>query len=500
MSHIRQTYKTSLCALAWGSLLAALPTAHAQLDQTPVADTFVACEVLDPEIHQNLNIMVWQQLNDDEGSDDIKDINEAVVQYVDPETGQFTGNAGVISADVASYDKSQAGPKFANGSDGVWLAFSRRPGAIVDEAPPPANRTVGMMKYNPPTCGIQNPAGCFHDQIQIPLSENEEFCVVRASVYTTEEEDLDDEPAAAAYQYREVNTSPCPDPPGQEEKGLRWDNLEEWDGQAGNETSYSEPTAPWGRIEKVTEGNDAGLWVVTTTDDVNDVAQVTLVRLDNPGTVVVVTGNDDNQDPDYDPGYAQKKFNPIIWHDPNTTDDLLVMRQSAATSPTESEIAVWRKSGNNDWLHHFTFTPEEIGDGDLPFALSPEPFVWDGRSYIVFSTADALNFDMQDDGNMWVVRLDWDPLYPSGGEASIDWSRQVNIRPGGQEARRRLEGEVYVLTEGDPVRPVIYYSMFENQFLDDEICDYDEDTQSFEVSTLHIAEVCPPGLTDPPCD
>jgi hypothetical protein len=144
-------------------------------------------------------------------------------------------------------------------------------------------------------------------------------------------------------------------------------------------------------------------------------------------------------------------------------------------------------------VHYLTLTPEDIGEEDLDVVLSPEPFVFDDESYIVFSTSDDLFIDNKTDGNIWVARL------AHGSPPSIDWSRQVNTRVGSQQVRRRVEGEVYILPDGDPVRPVIYYSMLEHAGQDNLVnCNY-EDAQGFEVNTLRKAEVCPPSVDGGPC-
>jgi hypothetical protein len=240
------------------------------------------------------------------------------------------------------------------------------------------------------------------------------------------------------------------------------------------------------------------LYLITTTEDGDDVAQVTIVSLEDPQEVDIVTGESDDQLSTYDPGHDQNKFTPIVWHDPVTDDDLLIMRQSFPEATEASEIAIWRKTGINAWVHYLTLTPEDIGEEDLDVILSPEPFVFDDQSYIVFSTSDDLFIDNKTDGNIWVARL------ANGNPPSIgvDWSRQVNTRPTSpspQAVRRRIEGEVYILTDGSPVRPIIYYTMIEDRINDDDInCDYFS-AQGLENNTLRRAEVCPPTVSGGPC-
>lgn len=440
-------------------------------------------------MHQTLNILTWQQLNDDTGGDNNKDINEAWVSLVSTTTGLLTGTAGVISADLSDYTLAQGGPKWVNGSDGTWIAYSRRPGADIDDGPPGPRRTVGFRKYNSSLCQGTNPATCFEPQDQIPQPQNETSCEIRAVVYTSEAEGLQ-YPGTVVYSYRELGGS-CSSTP---ENSLHWASLDDWDGQTGSELVFNDATANWGRISEITEGNYDGLYILTTTKDANDVDQVTLISVTNPNDVRVITGDGTEESDAYDPGWNQNKFTPIAWHDPETGDDMIVMRQSFPNVSDASEIAIWRKTGILPWRHYLTLTPEDIGEEDLDVLLSPEPFVFNGESYLVLSSADNLTIDQKTDGNIWVVRLA--PGFPKG---SVDWSRRVNTRVSPQVVRKRVEGEVFFLTGTPDDRPVIYYSMLEDVIADNGLnCSY-LDTAALENSTLRKAEVCPPGVDDGPC-
>jgi hypothetical protein len=179
----------------------------------------------------------------------------------------------------------------------------------------------------------------------------------------------------------------------------------------------------------------------------------------------------------FDPGFTRNKWNPFPWNDPVTGENMIVFREADAATPAQSDFSVWREDTIDGWVHELTFAASDISfsgggteDTDRPFILSPEPFEFSGKSYIGFSSADALLFADQFDGNMWVARLDTDF---SDGTTSVrvDWLRQINERPtnlGGEDysERPRLEAEVYEVSGsggagGDPTRPIIFFSTYE---------------------------------------
>jgi hypothetical protein len=376
---------------------------------------------------------------------------------------------------VSAYQYSQAGPKFSNGNDGseheVYVVYSRRPAG--GEDPP---RSAAFVRYDAGAtgCSASNLAACFADAGEVPTEQPQ----TRAIVYSTEEEALDSAPAKAVYRHRDTAANP----PVNE---LCWIDLEEWLDDSGSETCYAEDSVEWGRIKDI----DGELWVVTTIEDGHGRAQAALVSVEDPQVVETLTGGITGAGAD--PNYAATKFNPITWYDPAMETHMRVVRQHDLNAE-QSDIAIWRQEQiigqGTVWVHHRSFSAEDIGEDmelepPLVFSLSPEPFVWEGRSYIALSTADALTIDAATDGNIWIVRV------PMDNEV-LGYSRRVNERSENPEDnRRRVEAESYVLedAQGNPAEPVIYYSLWEDED-DTGNCQYPTGTAALERLTLHRAE------------
>jgi hypothetical protein len=342
------------------------------------------------------------------------------------------------------------------------------------------DRSMAFLKYDKLAngCSAMNIAACFPDGGENYDDQPE----TRAIVYSTEEEQLDTEPARAIYRYRDETF------PNDPINKLCWVDLKEWlPDDDGPEACFTNATVEWGRIKEI----DGEQWIVTTIVDSTTKAQVVLVELDDPGNVIPVTGGTN------DPARFWDKFNPITWYDPATDSYMLVLRQHNINIQ-HSDIAIWQRQSNGDWEHFLTFNAVNIGEDMMEqyqkkFCLSPEPFIWDERSYIAFSTSDSLQQSTANDGNIWIVRV------PINQAEAIGFSRRVNDRPTGQVERRRFEAESFVLrtAQGAPITPVIYYSMWEKAPDDDDInCDYStgDPLAPFEFHTLRRAET---GLTLP---
>ncbi len=189
----------------------------------------------------------------------------------------------------------------------------------------------------------------------------------------------------------------------------------------------------------------------------------------------------------------------------NRTETVMGTPMTTATDLT----VFYYSSSLGEWQHWITLDADDVGDDstERPYLLSPEVFVFDGDSYLLFSSAaeltfgDALEGGTQD-GNIWVVKLS-DDLSDVDGDA-VAWSRQVNTRPTGEEARIRAEGEEYfVESDGsNDARPVIYYSWLEdfNEPTSEGYCAYGTNVPDRMRFTLRLAELCPPGVTGPICD
>jgi hypothetical protein len=459
---------------AYCAIIVVSNTAFAQIGLPPVADVHVRCEVIDPEVDEGANLMVWQEI-----TQLVK--NSAHAQRLNQSTGDLVGASGQIAADVSAYLFSQAGPKFSNGraqnQDELYVVFSKRP--VGQEEP---DRSVGFVKYNESAFGCTTDiTACFQEGGENHAYQPE----TRAIVYSTEEEDMDTEPARAIYRYR--NEPDNADPINK----LCWIDLNEWlPDDDGPETCFENDTVEWGRIKEI----DGEQWIVTTIIDNTQKMQVVLVDLDNPNGptgLIRITGLTN------DPARFSDKFNPMTWYDPATQSYMLVLRQNYL-NVQHSDIAIWQRQPNGQWTHFLTFNAVDIGEemSDThrkTFLLSPEPFVWGGRSYILFSSSDSLQQSTANDGNIWIMRV------PTSPSEEIDFSRRLNDRPeGGQDERRRFEAESFVLrtTVGAPITPVVYYSMWEDEEDDGVNCEYStgDPVAPFEFHTLRRAET---GLTLP---
>jgi hypothetical protein len=270
-------------------MLGACSIAHAQLGQGFISDVHLECEVIDPEVDETADVMVWQRINQTV-------LNFAYAQKVNPTTGALTGSAGQIASLVSAYQYAQAGPKFSNGHDGtaheLYVVYSKRPPGV------DTDRSMAFLKYDADAdgCEITSMEDCF------PLGgENgDDHPETRAIVYSTEEEELNSEPARAVYRYR------LPQAQG-DLNGLCWVDLNEWLDNTGPETCFYEPTVEWGRITEI----DAAQYVVTTFESgFFDLMQAALVSVNDPEDVEIITGKTDSGAAN-DPQPHWEKFNPI---------------------------------------------------------------------------------------------------------------------------------------------------------------------------------------------
>lgn len=156
--------------------------------------------------------------------------------------------------------------------------------------------------------------------------------------------------------------------------------------------------------------------------------------------------------------YRQVTFDPtdktssFFWDAPELggTRVFLVARGVIPNEP--DEIAVYRDDGAGGWIEHKVITMPP----GYPFVVSPEPFTWDGRSYISFlASQGARNFD-NGDSTVWVASIDPADPYPRlisdpqpverkdpepyGGGAE-PWIYYTELLPGGdREIRRTAPG------------------------------------------------------------
>lgn len=401
----------SLCSPAWAD------------------DIKVGCQILDPEFHEDLFMVTYQHIDVQPGP---VVTQQARVQWVSKTDGTLLNVPGVMAIDLNTYGESQAGPKFANGNDGTFIAYSRRVGA---------QRTVGLRKYNPAggcVFGFGSPLNCFLTASVVPA--NPINSQLRAIVYTSEEESYNYAPAKTVYHYTAL---------GSGTNQLRFTDIATWFPGPGTEAPPITADPPqWGRIQEYRDAsNNKQLWISTVQKD----AGVDRIKLINTATGasqwVTPTVN------------TFAKFNPFLFYDPTTQTNLVVIRSNEnVATPATSNIEIWQENprGSQVWgsvpyqsiAATDLLNPDGSDESPRPFLLSPETFVASDKAYVVFSSADELKVDMQMDGNIWVAKV--------GAPVS---AVRVNTRLASPDDQRiRVEGEIYFGTTLTPGIPVVYYS------------------------------------------
>ena len=400
MSTIRQSKApiaecNRLCARYASALLAmALPLAG-----LAATDEHIECEVLDPEFHDDLDMIVYQHIDVQPGPTITQ---QAIVQYVDPDdNGSLIEDTdGVLAEDLASYMLSNAGPKFATGVDAseqpeILLAYTRAVGSDL---------VAGLRKYDPTAgdCefGTEPADNCFptpdlNGQIPDTGDIGDED---RSFVYTTEEEALDYR-AYAIYNFQDAGTPAL--------NGLRWAVAADWlpTGSEG-ESAFVDSEVHWARLGELKTGsgaNDRLLKAVTTYDAGGTWTQVFLHDVADP----------DNVDPIQVTSGAGVKFNPYVFFNADPDDvydtNMVVFRKTPASNPLQSDIVIWYETspGSDTWQQFMTITAEDLGedDEDRNFLLSPETFTYNGKTYVIFSSSDTQTVSSQTDGNIWIARV-----------------------------------------------------------------------------------------------
>jgi len=135
---------------------------------------------------------------------------------------------------------------------------------------------------------------------------------------------------------------------------------------------------------------------------------------------------------------GSKRQSPEVWFAPDFGDDLVCV-----TNVTLGTFGVGRVYRRVDPLDNFNWVLEveiESPNPAKPFVGSPRPFVFEGKSYIVFM-AEGDPFTT-DEADIWIADLDPDPI-------TRFYRKVSNDEPG-----IRLDPETFVTTNG----PIIYYS------------------------------------------
>ena len=121
----------------------------------------------------------------------------------------------------------------------------------------------------------------------------------------------------------------------------------------------------------------------------------------------------------------------FMWHAPEYDNELLLM----TTPSARKSIKVFRKV-QGTWKVVKTVS----APADLPFFFSPEPFVHNGHSYLVFQLSPTSKF--------------YDKSMPTHvGISGIQRRDEVNVLSAGGPPRLRLDPEYFITAKG----PLIYY-------------------------------------------
>jgi hypothetical protein len=138
---------------------------------------------------------------------------------------------------------------------------------------------------------------------------------------------------------------------------------------------------------------------------------------------------------------GSKSQSPELWFAPDLGDDMVF-----TTNVILENFSVARVYRRQDPLNNFNWALEveiESPDPAKPYVGSPRPFVFEGKSYIVFMA--EVDPTTTGEADIWIADLNPDPL--------ARFYRKVSIDDG---PLARFDPETYVTNNG----PIIYYSRF----------------------------------------
>ncbi|MCB9681042.1 MAG: hypothetical protein H6733_06175 [Alphaproteobacteria bacterium] len=159
--------------------------------------------------------------------------------------------------------------------------------------------------------------------------------------------------------------------------------------------------------------------VVGIRRDAASVPQVAMYDIDADTTEIISTGD-------------QPARNPICWFAPEYGGDLLCSASHLEPAGHEQVLRIHRLQAGGTWT-----TWDIRGPAGFPFIVSPEPFVYNGASYIVFvATRD---YNTNSDGHIYLARVEPGGLPPR------------RVSGNGMKTRRDPE---FFLTG---TRPVVFY-------------------------------------------
>ena len=311
---------------------------------------------------------------------------EIWIGALDPATGLFAGGDGLdqrVSPSATPLDQARNGPEYGVDADGTAIYFNRTApdGAIeVWRAEADGSGGFSLAQISPPGLDRINP---------LPRRDRAADAV------------------HVAYARLEPGGPPCV-----------IGTLVSLNEDTGAETGLTPARQGFAGFRWISEG---GLLAFTVADGPEE-GQIALFDADAGATRVIT---DD----------AGVKFDPYPWSAPEHGGTTMI---SAIVD--QSDVALYRDQGAAGFERVATLSPPP--ESGLQFIQSPEPFVYQGRSYIILTVKD-------DPGGIATAVADAQ-IWIYGIEAGPDGAAAVRLRcDDGASNRIRSEGEVDIGPEGD---------------------------------------------------
>jgi len=338
---------------------------------------------IDHEVHPHRPELVFQ-------SD-----GELVVGAVDPQSGLFANADGIdrrIDTQITPLDQARNGPEYGIDAGGVDIFYNRTNGVGDIEIWRASEDGAGGYTLAPvgPQDGV--------DRINQLPSRNAQAASTRL-----------------AYA-RIDNLDAAPDPIG----SIAW--LDEAGGAETDLTAIRPGFAGFRWL-------DGGDLLATTLADGPDEGEIEIIDVSD-GSRTVVTD---------DFAARGEKFDPYPWLAPEFGDALAVI-----AALDDSDIGVYTDT-DSDGLLELTARMAPPPESGLTFIQSPEPFIYDGKSYIVLTLKDVdgpIATDVND-AQIWIYGLEADAEGFPAFRLRCDDGAPNGVRSEG-EARTAEDGSLHV--------------------------------------------------------
>lgn len=138
---------------------------------------------------------------------------------------------------------------------------------------------------------------------------------------------------------------------------------------------------------------------------------------------------------------GSKQQSPEVWYAPEFGNDLAMV--VVAQFPVGGVARIYRRTNPEDNLTWVRMVDIRSPNPDKPFVGAARPFVWEGKSYIVF-LAEPMPGATGPGGEVWIAALSRNPM--------TRFYRKVSEDDDGNQVR--FDPESFITTNG----PIIYYS------------------------------------------